>query len=258
MKFNLELPLDHIYITQPFGVNFVDFYTKLGMKGHNGADFRINRSWPVRAAHRGRVTHAGEQGGYGIEVRIETENLKTDNGFIKFETIYAHLERPKVKVGKWVEPGEEIGIPDNTGMSTGDHLHFGLRLWWENPNGKWECNYNNGYFGWINPAPYFRDKAWDKLPVERRYNREDVFRPENPGWRPWHAWLNEKRVAMELWRALGRRPDNLQIAACTYGGWGREDVENPALFPIWAELKKDEYLAGVKPVLRLGLNSVKF
>jgi hypothetical protein len=36
-----------------------------------------------------------------------------------------------------------------------------------------------------------------------------------------------------------------------YGGWGVDDIFNPAMFPIWAMLKKDEYKSGQKPELRL-------
>jgi len=31
---NLQLPLKHIYVTQPFSVNFVNFYKELGLRGH--------------------------------------------------------------------------------------------------------------------------------------------------------------------------------------------------------------------------------
>ena len=44
------------------------------------------------------------------------------------KTIYWHLIKEiPVKVGQKVQAGDVVGYADNTGFSTGDHLHFGLK-----------------------------------------------------------------------------------------------------------------------------------
>jgi hypothetical protein len=57
--------------------------------------------------------------GYGAHVRIQH-----DEGYL---TIYGHMMDFKVKAGDEVEAGDVIGRSDNTGNSTGPHLHFELR-----------------------------------------------------------------------------------------------------------------------------------
>jgi len=65
MKIKLELPVKDVYINQPFGVNYVGFYRKLGMDGHNGIDFKARTGCKLYAAHTGYVTFAGTDSGGG-------------------------------------------------------------------------------------------------------------------------------------------------------------------------------------------------
>lgn len=51
----LRLPIEQVKVNQPFGVNFVNFYQKLGMKGHNGIDFSAKDETPVYASHDGVI-----------------------------------------------------------------------------------------------------------------------------------------------------------------------------------------------------------
>jgi murein DD-endopeptidase MepM/ murein hydrolase activator NlpD len=67
---------------------------------------------------------AGWNGGYGNTVEIRHEN-----GFV---TQYAHLSRIGVRNGQSVARGTVVGAVGSTGLSTGPHLHFGLRI-----NGRW-------------------------------------------------------------------------------------------------------------------------
>jgi hypothetical protein len=57
----------------------------------------------------------------------------------------------------------------------------------------------------------------------------------------------EIKVAAALTKYLKRFPDNEQIKMCVYGGWGREDVENPAMRTISAYITKADFLSGKKP-----------
>lgn len=246
-----HLPLDHIVITQNFGQNFADFYLKLGLKGHNGIDLRTkirieNDSYGsnVYAMHDWVCKWAGEYEGYGINVLLET--IK-DYGGIKYQTIYAHLQATNLTTGQSGKAGDLIGYSDNTGKyTTGDHLHIGL---YEQDIRGVRQHYDNGFYGALDPAPYFEDKGWNLLPVQKRYGR--FYDPNDPGKRPWHAYLSEKKVAIQLTKTLKRLPTNDEIKACTYGAWPIEWIKNPAFYPIWAWLKKDEYESGKRPPLPL-------
>lgn len=61
---------------------------------------------------------------YGIQVRIEH---RASDGL--FESIYAHLASitDGLFIGAEVRRGQQIGLSDSTGNSTGDHLHFSLK-----------------------------------------------------------------------------------------------------------------------------------
>lgn len=240
MKFQLSKPLKWCYVTQPFYANYADFYSKLGMKGHGGIDLRAERGTEVYAMHDGKIIWAGEYAGFGINVSIETEELFDDK---KYQTVYAHLQEVKVINNQMVKAGDLIGLSDNTGKyTTADHLHISL---YEIDKNGTRLNRDNGYFGGIDPAPFFSDRGWDLLPVQRRYER--FYNPANPKERPWHAYLSEKKVALSLMATLRALPSNEQINACTYGAWPKEWVLNDAFFPIYATLTYADYKAGKKP-----------
>ncbi len=79
---------------------------------------RVGNTTPVTATHKG-IAHIGEDTGKGRYVSITS----TCKG-ITFNSLYAHLGTILVDDGKPVIYGEQIGITDNTGVSTGPHLHY--------------------------------------------------------------------------------------------------------------------------------------
>lgn len=87
---------------------------------HTGIDFGVPVGTEVHAAAAGKVSFAGWQGGYGLLVVI-------DHGD-GLSTYYAHLSEALVEVGQFVEQGQVIALTGNTGLSTGPHLHFEIRL----------------------------------------------------------------------------------------------------------------------------------
>ncbi len=91
------------------------------VKGHFGTDFACPVGTPVWAAAGGTVTQAGWSGGAGNMVTI-----RHDDGLT---TIYMHLSKigKGTKVGSRVEAKTVIGLSGNTGLSTGPHLHFGVK-----------------------------------------------------------------------------------------------------------------------------------
>ena len=88
---------------------------------HSGRDFAAPEGTPVVAALTGRVVSSGDAGGYGLAVEIEHGNPVR-------RTLYGHLSEIYVKEGDSVRQGEVIGRVGSTGLSTGPHLHFELRL----------------------------------------------------------------------------------------------------------------------------------
>ena len=94
--------------------------TRGASSNHKGVDWGIPRGSSVVASSGGTVTKAGWGGGYGYVVYI-----KHPGGA---ETRYAHCSKVLVSVGQTVKQGQRIALTGNTGVSTGPHLHFELRL----------------------------------------------------------------------------------------------------------------------------------
>lgn len=110
-------PVSPIRITQ----NFWD--------GHPAIDIDTYFRQPVFASDSGTVIYsAWSSTGYGNLVIIDHGN--------GFWTYYAHNEANLVRAGQGVGQGQQIAESGSTGNSTGDHLHFGIRLesgGWVNP-----------------------------------------------------------------------------------------------------------------------------
>jgi murein DD-endopeptidase MepM/ murein hydrolase activator NlpD len=173
-KFEWHRPIKPTKVNQPFGANANPFYKEMGMLGHNGIDYSAYHGQIVRAAHEGVVTFAGEDGSGGTGVVIRTNALfEYKDTETHFKTIYWHLiPQIPVKVGTQVKIGDIIGYADNTGMSTGTHLHFGLKpLQKGEQDWQWyNLEQDNGYKGAIDPRPYFSGlyaedfrNIWDKI-----------------------------------------------------------------------------------------------
>ncbi len=87
---------------------------------HAGIDITGDRGQPILAAAAGRVVSVGPQGGYGNLVIV-------DHGH-GIQTRYGHLSGFDVRPGQMVARGQQIARMGSTGRSTGDHLHFEVRL----------------------------------------------------------------------------------------------------------------------------------
>jgi murein DD-endopeptidase MepM/ murein hydrolase activator NlpD len=88
---------------------------------HAGKDLAAPEGTPVVAALSGRVVSSGLAGGYGLAIELEHDNPRR-------RTLYGHLSELYVREGQMVRQGEVIGRVGSTGLSTGPHLHFELRL----------------------------------------------------------------------------------------------------------------------------------
>ena len=90
-------------------------------RAHLGVDYAAPVGTPVWAAAGGVITHRGLEGGAGNLVMI-----KHDGGI---ETAYMHLSKfaDGQKVGQKIAAKTVIGFVGTTGLSTGPHLHFGVK-----------------------------------------------------------------------------------------------------------------------------------
>lgn len=130
--------------------------------GHNGLDVGAYRWQPVYAAHDGIVTEIQTEEARGLGIGIvsnEQRYFSEVGGKAHYKTRYWHFIALDVYLGEKVKTGDFIGYADNTGYSTGDHLHFELKpvtiLEWE----KGRPIYNNtlqrnGFLGAVDPTPY--------------------------------------------------------------------------------------------------------
>jgi murein DD-endopeptidase MepM/ murein hydrolase activator NlpD len=105
-------------ISSPFGWRMHPILRK--KKYHSGIDLAIPSGTAVKAADGGRVLVSGWQGGYGNFIAI-------DHGK-GISTCYGHNSRLLVRAGEWVKKGQTIAFSGNTGLSTGPHLHFEVRV----------------------------------------------------------------------------------------------------------------------------------
>ncbi len=89
-------------------------------RGHKGYDIAAPRGTPIYASKAGTVEMAKTYSGYGKCVIIN------HGGGVK--TLYAHCNTLYVKAGEYVAKGDCIAAVGSTGWSTGNHLHFEVRV----------------------------------------------------------------------------------------------------------------------------------
>jgi len=110
-------PVPYYTLTSPFGMRL---HPILGIyRMHNGVDLACAAGTPIYASRGGLVEVAGYQAdGAGNYIQL--------NHGDGFRSIYMHMTNYIVKQGAYVAPGQIIGYVGNTGLSKGDHLHFGI------------------------------------------------------------------------------------------------------------------------------------
>ena len=115
-------------ITSGFGMRYHPIlgYTRM----HTGVDMHAAYGEPIKAAASGRIIFAGVRGGYGNCIIIDHGGGMT--------TLYGHQSSLNVSYDDHVSAGDVIGFVGSSGLATGPHLHFEVRI-----NGKP-----------VDPAPY--------------------------------------------------------------------------------------------------------
>ena len=122
-------PVPYYTLTSPFGMRL---HPILGIyRMHNGIDMACAAGTPIYASRGGLVEVAGFQAdGAGNYIQL--------NHGDGYRSIYMHMTNYIVRQGEYVAPGQIIGYVGSTGLSKGNHLHFGI-------------SYNGTY---VNPVEY--------------------------------------------------------------------------------------------------------
>ncbi len=106
------------WVTSGFGPRVSPFTEKPAW--HDGLDIGAAANAPVQAPAQGRVTTVGFDPKLGILVKV-------DHGF-GIETLYGHLAKALVKEGQRVKRGEVVGLVGSSGLATGPHLHYMVKV----------------------------------------------------------------------------------------------------------------------------------
>lgn len=87
---------------------------------HTGIDISLPMGTVVVTTADGTVSFAGLRAGYGYTVEVQHE--------AGLMTLYGHLSRLLVVAGERVSQGQVVALSGNSGISTGPHLHYEVRL----------------------------------------------------------------------------------------------------------------------------------
>jgi murein DD-endopeptidase MepM/ murein hydrolase activator NlpD len=106
------------HITSYFGYRYhpILHFTRF----HAGLDIGAGWGSPIVAAGDGEVVGAGWTGGYGRQVRIAHAGGLTSS--------YSHMSEIVAQPGTFVHAGQLIGYVGSSGLSTGPHLHYEVKL----------------------------------------------------------------------------------------------------------------------------------
>lgn len=109
-------PVSGYRLTSPFGMRL---HPILGIyRMHSGVDMACPEGTPIYATRGGKVTIAKYSSSAGNYVQI--------NHGDGYASVYMHMTEYVVKAGDYVAQGQLIGYVGNTGLSKGNHLHFGI------------------------------------------------------------------------------------------------------------------------------------
>ncbi len=119
---NFQFPVKSTRRTSFYGDRRVYAYSngKSETSVHYGIDFGVPKGTPVYACATGKVVMAEERITTGWTVVLEH--------MPGMYSLYYHLDSYSVKTGDMIKKGEQIGLSGSTGLATGPHLHWEIRL----------------------------------------------------------------------------------------------------------------------------------
>lgn len=255
-----QFPIREPYTkSQGFGEN-PEFYKPIGLAFHNGDDYACKTGTAIYAVADGIVTSAeskykeNDKTGYGNQVGLL---CPIDEANVYYDVIYGHLLAVYVALGQEVRQGQLLGLTDNTGFSTGPHLHFGARKVMRKTAQAGDSfriylgqtyvieNGTNGVFGYVDPTPLFQDAPGKEVfPVDLRYGQAYSYARE----KTW-ALLHEK-YAIQKCKENGVPYDARIKNAFVYGFWdaftriekNQYGVFDPAMYSTIMFMPKPEFM----------------
>jgi hypothetical protein len=189
----LLLPVKPYILGQRFGETANNAYYKANgvvFAGHNGLDLYAKHGQPVFASHDGMAYYQTDKKlGHGVVIYSnDTFDYTSSQGIpftARYKTIYWHFANgypsPISTSGTPVKAGDFIGWADSTGLSMGDHLHYGFKPCniGEPENTWYNLEQNNGYMGCIDPLPYLSTEYAEDLPVKHTFKGSIVIGDED-------------------------------------------------------------------------------
>ena len=179
---------------------------RVPLPGHNGVDFGLPHGTPVIAPHAGTVIEATfDPLGYGWYIKIENDQEGS---------VLAHLANNSiiVVVGQVVDEGQKLALSDNTGNSTGEHLHWG---YYRKPRDR-----ANGFGGFEDQLPYMDDDV--EVPPPADDNMSQVVLVDEHEINAWRVFQDYRRVRTDF----NNEPD----PEGNFEGFARDIVENDRVY----------------------------
>ena len=165
MEIKIGKPLEgELIINWPFGAA-TDWYLKQFGYPHNGVDLKASVGTPVFTVDDGDIIFdddVADSDGMGVIIKHSWG-----------QSLYWHLSKIIVKIGDHVTKGQQIGESGATGFVTGPHLHFGMKVQGDTPE---------GMRGWSDPMKYLKEpteSAIDEAKLVHHYR----VQPEDSLWK---------------------------------------------------------------------------
>ncbi|ORU93270.1 MAG: peptidase M23 [Cycloclasticus sp. symbiont of Bathymodiolus heckerae] len=91
------------------------------IRAHKGVDYAASTGTPIKSTGDGKVIFRGIKGGYGRVVIVQHGQ--------KYSSLYAHMSKyGRYKNGSRIKQGQIVGYVGKSGLATGPHLHYELRV----------------------------------------------------------------------------------------------------------------------------------
>lgn len=117
----LRAPVHYEYVSSSFDLHRYHPLLHI-VRPHYGVDLAAQSGTPIMAAGDGAIKFMGRKGGYGNVVMISHDS--------SYSTLYAHMARfaSGIHDGSHVKEGQVIGYVGATGLASGAHLHYEVRI----------------------------------------------------------------------------------------------------------------------------------
>lgn len=115
-SWTLPIKYGSYVVSSRFGTRTLNGVTRQ----HKGVDLAAAKGTPIYASRDGTVAFSGTASGYGLVIYLNHSG--------NAQTRYGHCSKLLVKKGETVKKGQLIALVGNTGVSTGPHCHFEVRI----------------------------------------------------------------------------------------------------------------------------------